>query len=70
LGFTNEDWADPKAASDRLVDGVVAWGDIDTIARRVGEHQDAGADHVCLQVLSANRDLPLTQWRELADALL
>jgi probable F420-dependent oxidoreductase len=70
LGFTDEDWADPRAASDRLVDGVVAWGTVDTIARRIGEHHDAGADHVCVQVLSAGRDLPLAQWRELADALL
>jgi probable F420-dependent oxidoreductase len=70
LGFSSEDWADPKAASDRLVDGVVAWGDTDTIARRVREHHDAGADHVCIQVLGVNRDLPLTQWRELAGALL
>jgi probable F420-dependent oxidoreductase len=70
MGFTDQDWADPKAASDRLVDGVVAWGDIETIARRVNEHHDAGADHVCVQVLAAGRDLPLSQWRELASALL
>jgi probable F420-dependent oxidoreductase len=70
LGFTDQDWADPKAASDRLIDAVVAWGDIDAIARRVGEHHDAGADHVCVQVLGPNRDLPLAEWRELAAALL
>jgi probable F420-dependent oxidoreductase len=69
-GFSDEDWADPKAASDRLIDGMVAWGDIDTITRRVREHHDAGADHVCIQVLSANRDVPISQWRELAGALL
>lgn len=70
LGFTDDDWADPKAASDRLVDAVVAWGDVDTIVRRVAEHHAAGADHVCIQVLRADRDLPLTEWRELAAALL
>jgi probable F420-dependent oxidoreductase len=70
LGFTDDDWADPKAASDRLIDGVVAWGDVDTIAARVREHLDAGADHVCVQVLRGDRDLPLTEWRELAPALL
>jgi probable F420-dependent oxidoreductase len=70
LGFTDEDWADPKAASDRLVDAVVAWGDLDTIVRRVAEHHAAGADHVCIQVLRPDRDLPLTEWRELAAALL
>ena len=70
LGFTDEDWADPKAASDRLVDAVVAWGDVDTIVRRVAEHHSAGADHVCLQVLRSDRDLPVTEWRELAAALV
>jgi len=70
FGFTDEDWADPKAASDRLVDAVVAWGDLDTIVRRVAEHHAAGADHVCVQVLRPDRDLPLTEWRELAAALL
>jgi probable F420-dependent oxidoreductase len=70
LGFDDEDWADFKAPSDRLVDAIVAWGDIETITRRVAEHHDAGADHVCVQVLSAGADLPLPQWRQLADALL
>jgi probable F420-dependent oxidoreductase len=70
LGFTDEDWADPKAASDRLVDAVVAWGDLDTIVRRVAEHHAAGANHVCVQVLRPDRDLPLTEWRELAAGLL
>jgi probable F420-dependent oxidoreductase len=70
LGFSDEDWADPKAATDRLVDAVVAWGDVDAIVRRVAEHHDAGADHVCVQVLRSDRELPLTEWRELAGALL
>ncbi len=70
LGFTDDDWADPKAASDRLVDGVVAWGDLGRIVARVGEHLAAGADHVCLQVLRPDRELPLVEWRELASALL
>lgn len=70
LGFTDDDWADPKAASDRLVDAVVAWGDLDRVVARVREHLDAGADHVCLQVLRPDRELPLVEWRELAAALL
>ncbi len=69
LGFTDEDCA--NGGSDRLVDAVVAWGDIDAIVRRVRDHHDAGADHVCIQVLGADpRALPLAQWRELAPALL
>lgn len=69
LGFTDDDVAD--GGSDRLVDAVVAWGDVDAIVRRVKAHQDAGADHVCLQVLDADpRTAPVRQWRELAQALL
>jgi len=69
LGFTDDDVA--NGGSDRLVDAIVAWGDIDAIVRRVKAHHDAGADHVCLQVLDADaRALPLRQWRELAPALL
>jgi probable F420-dependent oxidoreductase len=70
LGFTDDDWANPKEASDRLVDGIVAWGDVDRIVKRITEHHEAGADHVCVQVLSGSRDLPVTGWRRLAEALL
>lgn len=69
LGFTDADLAD--AGSDRLVDALVAWGDVDAVADRVRAHLDAGADHVCLQVLTDDRaTLPQPQWRELAPALL
>jgi len=69
LGFTEEDIAAP--GSDRLVDALVAWGDADTIAARVREHHDAGADHVAVQVVTSDayEGLPLPQWRELAPAL-
>jgi probable F420-dependent oxidoreductase len=70
LGFTDDDWSDPKNASDRIVDAIVAWGDLDAIARRVGEHHDAGANHVCVQVLTSGRELPMAEWRELASALV
>lgn len=69
LGYTDDDVA--SGGSDRLVDAIVAWGDVDAIVRRVRAHHDAGADHVCIQVL--NQDplaLPLEQWRRLAPALL
>ena len=52
LGFTDDDLAD--AGSDRLVDAVVAWGDLEAIAARVRAHLAAGADHVCVQVLTAD----------------
>jgi probable F420-dependent oxidoreductase len=69
MGFTDDDLAD--GGSDRAVDAVVAWGDVDAIAERVRAHHDAGADHVCIQVIEADqRALPMDAWRRLADALL
>jgi probable F420-dependent oxidoreductase len=68
-GFSADDMA--GAGSDRLVDGLVAWGGEDAIAARIQEHRDAGADHVCLQVLTGDRDpLPREEWRALAPALI
>jgi probable F420-dependent oxidoreductase len=65
LGFTDDDLS--GAGSDRLVDAIVAWGDVEAVTRRVHEHHDAGADHVCVQVLSSDRrGLPSTEWREVA----
>jgi probable F420-dependent oxidoreductase len=66
-GFTQ---TDIDEISDRLVDGIVACGDIDATMRRVQEHHDAGADHVCIQVLPAGNDLSIAidQWRRLAEA--
>jgi probable F420-dependent oxidoreductase len=70
LGFDDSDWADPKAASDRLVDGLVAWGSTAAVRERVAEHHAAGADHVCVQVLRADLTIPVTEWRDLAEVLL
>ena len=66
-GFTQ---ADIDNITDRLVDGIVACGDIDVTVERVQQHLDAGADHVCIQVLVADNDLDITidHWRHLADA--
>lgn len=69
LGFTEDDLA--NGGNDRLVDAIVVWGDVNAIVARVKAHHDAGADHVCVQVLDANpAALPMPQWRELAPALL
>ncbi|HEV2460743.1 MAG TPA: LLM class F420-dependent oxidoreductase [Ktedonobacterales bacterium] len=65
LGFTTEDLA--NGGSDRLVDALVVWGDVDAIRERVAAHLRAGADHVCLQALTANQPaLPYEEWRALA----
>lgn len=49
LGFTDDEM--PRGGSDRLEDALVVWGDEAAIKTRVDEHLDAGADHVCIQVL-------------------
>ncbi len=68
FGFTDDDLT--GAGSDRLVDTIVPWGDPDVLLARITEHLDAGADHVCVQVLDPDRrGLPRRQWRELAPAL-
>lgn len=67
-GFTEDDLA---SVSDRLFDSIIAWGDEDAVRRRVQEHRAAGADHVCVQVITADpREFPRQQWRRLAPALL
>ncbi len=67
LGFGDEDLS--SGGSDRLVDALVARGDVGAIAARVDEHRQAGADHVCIQVLGGDEALPRQAWRELAPAL-
>jgi len=69
LGFDENDFR--NGGSDRLIDAIIAWGDLNAIRNRIREHQSAGADHVSIQVLTADRHaLPLAEWRELASAVL
>jgi probable F420-dependent oxidoreductase len=68
LGFDEGDVAD--GGSDRLVDALFAIGDVDSVRRRVQEHLAAGADHVCLQVVTDDMDEELAVYRRLAPALL
>lgn len=67
LGWTEDDIAD--GGSDRLVDALVAHGDAAAVAARLAEHVDAGADHVCAQVLTEGFAEPLPPMRALAEAL-
>ena len=68
LGYDDDDLA--GGGSDRLLDALVPWGDLAAVAARVHEHLDAGADHVCVQVVSDQSSFPLAAYRELAPALL
>jgi probable F420-dependent oxidoreductase len=65
-GLTEDDLRD--GGSDRLLDAIVPTGGVEAIAQRIAEHREAGADHVCLQVLGEGL-LPLPQWRALAEGL-
>jgi probable F420-dependent oxidoreductase len=64
LGFTDEDIA---SGSDRLIDALISWGDEADIDRGVDAHRSAGADHVCIQVVTApGSPIPRDAWRRLA----
>ncbi|HWW78601.1 MAG TPA: hypothetical protein VNY82_03325, partial [Steroidobacteraceae bacterium] len=52
LGFSDPDFA--GGGSDRLIDAVVTWGDEKAIRKRIDEHWQAGADHVCVQAIGAD----------------
>ncbi|MBN6036867.1 TIGR03620 family F420-dependent LLM class oxidoreductase [Amycolatopsis sp. 195334CR] len=68
LGYTE---ADIDGGSDRLVDDLVFWGDVDTIAAKLHGHLDAGADHVGIQVIGVEPGASaMPHWRRLAEALL
>lgn len=71
LGFS-EDEID--SCADRLLGALFAIGDVNAAAARVKEHLDAGADHVCIQVIAGPQgggfDALLPHWRSLAAALL
>ena len=69
LGWSDEDIAND--GSDRMIDAVVAWGDVDAIVSRVKAHLDGGADHVCVQLrVESSADPALAGYAELASALL
>lgn len=66
LGFTENDVR--NSGSDKLIDALIAYGTPDAIAARLGEHLEAGADHVAIQVLGGPEKL-LPALAELAGAL-
>lgn len=76
FGVTDDDLS--GGGSDRLLELLFAWGGEDAVADRVREHREAGADHVCVKVLTDAGSgsgaapagkTPLEEWRRLAPAL-
>ena len=67
LGWTDADLS--GGGSDALIDALVAHGTAGQVAARLTEHLEAGADHVAIQLLTADGADPLAGYRQLARAL-
>ncbi len=67
LGWSDEDLSD--GGSDALIDALVAWGTAGEVAAKLGEHFEAGADHVAVQLLAESDDELTDGYRRLAGAL-
>jgi probable F420-dependent oxidoreductase len=67
LGWSDEDLSD--GGSDALIDALVVHGSAGQVAAQLAEHFDAGADHVCVQLLTAPGADLVDSYRELAQAL-
>ena len=69
LGFDESDMG--RGGSERLADALVGWGDEERALRLVREHLEAGASHVCIQVLGPEAAVaPREDWRRLAPVAL
>jgi probable F420-dependent oxidoreductase len=67
LGWSDADLSD--GGSDALIDALVARGSGAEVAARLGQHLAAGADHVCVQLLTEPDADVLEGYRQLARAL-
>jgi len=67
LGWGDDDLS--GSGSDALIDALVAHGSPAEIAAQLARHLDAGADHVCLQLVTEKGADPLPGYRALAPAL-
>lgn len=64
-GWTEADLE--NEGSDRLIDALVLHGEVDQVAVGIRAHLEAGADHVCIQVIG---DDVLASYEKLAAVLL
>jgi probable F420-dependent oxidoreductase len=63
MGLTEADLG--NGGSDAFVDATFAWGDASAIKRRLKEHFDAGASHVCIQPINPNGRFGDVDWKAL-----
>jgi probable F420-dependent oxidoreductase len=69
FGYTDDDIE--HGGSDRLLDALIPWGDLDRVVAGVEKHYAAGADEVTIQVLGADGPgASLDAFRQLAAALI
>ena len=54
IGFSEDDLA--NGGSDRFIDAMCLWGDVETVKKGLRAHFAAGATHVCLQPVHADGD--------------
>jgi probable F420-dependent oxidoreductase len=54
IGFTEADLE--NGGSDRFIDAMCLWGDVETVKKGLRAHFTAGATHVCLQPVHADGD--------------
>jgi len=66
LGYAEEDIS---AASDKVVDAIVAWGRPEQVLAGIRRHLDAGADHVRLGTIAPDFESGLAALEQLASAL-
>jgi len=67
-GFSDDDFV--RGGSERLCEAMVVHGGETAVMAKIHEHQSAGADHVCLQVLGADlAEVPHDEWRRLSPSL-
>lgn len=62
-GFGEEDFLD--GGSERLLRAVMAIGGVANVITRIREQFEAGADHVCIQVVGRGMERTRAAWREL-----
>lgn len=61
---------DLDTMSDKFIEATLAWGDVNRICKRIQEHFEAGASHVCIQPLNPNGvfgDLDLDALEQIAN---
>jgi probable F420-dependent oxidoreductase len=70
LGFPPEEFR--EGGSDRVIDAIIAWGEPAALKDRIDAHFAAGANHVCVQVLTdppGDLQASLHAWRQIAATL-